>query len=35
MFAIEDFFVQVGTELLKIFEAIRHESSGSGELIMN
>src|SRR5580704_18994620 len=28
--AIENFFVQVGAKFLKVFEAIRHESSESG-----
>jgi hypothetical protein len=29
MAAIEDFFVQVGASFLKVFEAVRHESSES------
>src|SRR5690242_16535152 len=34
MAAIEDFFVQAGAKLLKIFEAVRHDSSGNAEAIM-
>jgi hypothetical protein len=33
--AVEDFFVKVGAELLKIVEAIGHESSGIGGDIMD
>jgi hypothetical protein len=32
--AIEDFLVQAGAKLLKIFEAVRHDSSGNAEAIM-
>src|ERR1700722_5182735 len=33
--AIENFFVQVGANFLKVFETIRHESSESGANIMD
>jgi len=33
--AIEDFFVEVGAEFLKIVEAVGHESSGNVEIIMD
>jgi hypothetical protein len=34
MAAIEDFLVQAGAKLLKIFQAVRHDSSGNAEAIM-
>jgi hypothetical protein len=33
--AIENFFVQIGTSLLKIFKAVCHGSSESGAIIMD
>jgi hypothetical protein len=33
--AVENFFVQVAAKSLKIFEAIRHDSSWSGTMIMD